>query len=172
MKRLSTLYVICFIAYSFVYCNDDGFTAPSHHLTDELLSELSRSYQNLSSCEERSRTLTTLVARLSNDYSILHLHEKGQIILMESLNNFPLGCISTSKIAYILSVAAFSRGSTIEVFYILPKRQQSLSAFAIKPVMFSVFYTFSLHFYDPSLVLLPSLMLHLSCYHVFLTFMM
>ena len=88
---------------------------PSHHLSTELSEELSVSFKNLSSCEQRSKVITSLVARIVNDHSILHLHEIVQNNLVDSLKKLPVGCISSSKIAYILSVAAFSRGSISEV---------------------------------------------------------
>lgn len=80
----------------------------------ELLRELSHSFHNFSHCEKRSDAVTGLIARVANDYSILNLHGDIQSVLVSALDKVDPDCTTHSRIAYFVSVMAFSRGAVAE----------------------------------------------------------
>jgi len=98
----------------FSLSSDDLFPKPEHHLLPELLRELSHSFHNFSHCEKRSDYVTGLIARVANDYSILNLHGDIHTVLVSALDKMDPDCTTHSRIAYFMSVMAFSRGAVAE----------------------------------------------------------
>ena len=95
---------------SFQDGDDQLYPKPSHHLSEELLLELSHSSHNFSYCEKRSGIVSSLAARVANDYSVLHLHDDIRTVLVKALSRLDSDCTTHSRIAYILSVMSFSQG--------------------------------------------------------------
>ena len=95
---------------SFQDGDDHLYPKPSHHLSEELLLELAYSSHNFSYCEKRSGVVSSLAARVTNDYSVLHLHDDIRTVLVKALSRLDADCTTHSRIAYILSVMSFSQG--------------------------------------------------------------
>jgi hypothetical protein len=64
----------------------------------------------------RSNIINSLLIRIVNDYSILHLYDEIRNVLVESLEKLPEHCSVVSRVAHVLIVSAFSQGDIVEVY--------------------------------------------------------